>query len=231
VGNADGEGRPGLTGTDAAAPLMFDIFALLPISSWYNAPLMEMESIATCSSSGYRVSRFCTSTDTIYVHKNGIGTITCPYHKNIHLSENSRFRVHDKCYEVSSINHVSWFVLPAVQEFYFKRANSWYDPLPPFMEGCIAGQSSASMDILYPRQHAKLFIPKQLDGQVTSSVFELVHRNPNAVVYWHLDGNYLGSTQARHHLEISPPVGKHKLTLVDDAGETIERSFEVMSRL
>ncbi len=29
VGNADGEGRPGLTGTDAAAPLMFDIFSQL----------------------------------------------------------------------------------------------------------------------------------------------------------------------------------------------------------
>jgi membrane carboxypeptidase/penicillin-binding protein PbpC len=29
VGNASGEGRPGLTGTEAAAPLMFDIFSQL----------------------------------------------------------------------------------------------------------------------------------------------------------------------------------------------------------
>ena len=30
VGNADGEGRPGLTGTEAAAPLMFNIFSCFP---------------------------------------------------------------------------------------------------------------------------------------------------------------------------------------------------------
>ncbi len=231
VGNADGEGRPGLTGTDAAAPLMFDIFALLPVSSWYEAPLMEMEAVATCSESGYRASPFCTTIDTIYVNRNGLGTLTCPYHKNIHLSENSRFRVHDGCYDVSRIRHVSWFVLPAVQEFYFKRANSWYDPLPPFMKGCTASQAISAMDVIYPRQHAKLFIPRQLDGQIASSVFELVHRNPNAVVYWHLDGTYLGSTKSSHHFEVNPTVGRHTLTLVDDHGETIERSFEVMSRL
>ncbi len=30
VGNADGEGRPGLTGYSAAAPVLFDLFDLLP---------------------------------------------------------------------------------------------------------------------------------------------------------------------------------------------------------
>jgi len=38
VGNADGEGRPGLTGTDAAAPVMFDIFALFNDRAWFMAP-------------------------------------------------------------------------------------------------------------------------------------------------------------------------------------------------
>ena len=35
-GNADGEGRPGLTGTTAAAPLMFDVFSLLPAGKWFH---------------------------------------------------------------------------------------------------------------------------------------------------------------------------------------------------
>ena len=38
VGNADGEGRPGLTGVKKAAPVMFDIFRLLPETSWFKTP-------------------------------------------------------------------------------------------------------------------------------------------------------------------------------------------------
>jgi penicillin-binding protein 1C len=34
VGNADGEGRPGLTGVNTAAPIMFELFKLLPPSKW-----------------------------------------------------------------------------------------------------------------------------------------------------------------------------------------------------
>jgi len=30
VGNTDGEGRPGLVGVQTAAPILFDIFRLLP---------------------------------------------------------------------------------------------------------------------------------------------------------------------------------------------------------
>jgi len=38
VGNADGEGRPGLTGTETAAPILFDLFALLPGKTWFDTP-------------------------------------------------------------------------------------------------------------------------------------------------------------------------------------------------
>ena len=34
VGNATGEGRPSLTGVDSAAPILFDVFRLLPKSKW-----------------------------------------------------------------------------------------------------------------------------------------------------------------------------------------------------
>ena len=38
VGNADGEGRPGMTGLNAAAPLLFQTFDLLPESPWFIKP-------------------------------------------------------------------------------------------------------------------------------------------------------------------------------------------------
>ena len=38
VGNADGEGRPGLTGVGSAAPLLFRVFNTLPQTSWFQKP-------------------------------------------------------------------------------------------------------------------------------------------------------------------------------------------------
>src|SRR6202007_1295978 len=63
IGNADGEGRPGLTGIKAAAPLLFDVFAQLPRSaSWFKEPREEMSKVFICSESGHRVSLLCPKT-------------------------------------------------------------------------------------------------------------------------------------------------------------------------
>src|SRR6187455_696655 len=77
VGNADGEGRPGLTGTETAAPILFDLFSSLPGNSWFRAPLSEMKKIVVCSRSGHRATGRCESTDTVYVTPAGLQTLPC----------------------------------------------------------------------------------------------------------------------------------------------------------
>jgi penicillin-binding protein 1C len=85
------------------------------------------------------------------------------------------------------------------------------------------------MDLSYPESDSKIFVPRELDGTVGNVVFQLAHHNPSAVVYWHLDGNFIGKTYGKHNLPINPPRGRHSLTIVDENGETINRSFWVIS--
>ncbi|MFZ4399506.1 MAG: penicillin-binding protein 1C, partial [Bacteroidales bacterium] len=56
VGNASGEGRPGLTGLGCAAPILFDIFKVLKPRNWFSIPESEMVEIPVCRYSGYRAS-------------------------------------------------------------------------------------------------------------------------------------------------------------------------------
>jgi len=231
VGNADGEGRPGLTGTDAAAPLMFDIFSQLSGKKWFEKPRIEMERIATCRRSGYKATELCEEVDTIDISLLGKETIGCPYHKKIHLSPDQKFQVNSGCVSLEQMKHVNWFVLPAIQEYYFKPKNLSYRSLPPFRKDCQLSSPMASMELIYPKQHSRIFIPRDLNGKPGSSVFELAHRNPAITVYWHLDGEYLGSTKKIHHFGLNPPEGLHTLTLVDDNGEQLIRTFEVLSRM
>lgn len=141
----------------------------------------------------------------------------------------SKHRVHADCEVTSKMKSVSWFVLPPVQEYYYKSKNLSYKPLPTFRSDCINPTAVVSMEMIYPRQDSKIFIPRELDGSLGSTLFEVAHRNREAIVYWHLDGNYVGSTSGTHRLHLSPAAGQHKITLIDDQGEILERKFQIMS--
>ncbi|MFA8451141.1 MAG: penicillin-binding protein 1C [Bacteroidales bacterium] len=82
VGNADGEGRPGLTGVSAAAPVLFDIFKLLPQSDNFDAP-DDLYSITICHESGKRPSKYCKKIDTVISPFYSGKLKNCTYHKKI----------------------------------------------------------------------------------------------------------------------------------------------------
>jgi penicillin-binding protein 1C len=231
VGNADGEGRAGLTGTEAAAPILFDIFSQLPGNSWFQKPLIEMTEVAICAASGHRASPLCHPVDSVFILKAGIETKPCPYHQKIHLSPEKKFRVHSGCMDVNRISHVNWFVLPPVPEYYFKSKNMAYKSLPPFHQDCTTATPFATMELIYPKLHARLFIPRDLDGSAGNAVFELAHRNAKTTIYWHVDGAYIGFTKGLHQMAINATEGTHKLTVVDEDGEQLERFFEVISKI
>lgn len=231
VGNADGEGRPGLTGTETAAPVMFDIFSKLSGSDWFQQPIQEMQKIEVCVKSGQRVSQSCDITEMAWAGNRGLESSPCTYHKKIHLTTDQKFRVHSECEPVSQMVHTSWFVLPPVQEYYFKPKNISYKVLPPFRGDCQTGSTISAMDLIYPKSNTRIFIPRNLDGTPGSSVFELAHRNSDIKVYWHLDGQFIGQTQKTHQMALNPINGKHVLTIVDESGEALERQFEVISKL
>jgi penicillin-binding protein 1C len=230
AGNADGEGRPGLTGTESASPILFDIFSQLPGNSWFQQPLSELEIIKVCAASGMRATDLCEEAKEIYVTKAGIQTVACHYHRKVHVSQDGKYRVHGDCEPVSRMTAVSWFVLPPVQEYYFKKKNLSYKPLPPFRKDCINPATLASMDLIYPGVNARIFIPRGLDGQSGSTLFEVVHRNSNITIFWHLDSNFIASTKGIHRLAMAPDAGNHIITLVDEQGEVMERKFLVSER-
>ncbi|HMJ71653.1 MAG TPA: penicillin-binding protein 1C [Cyclobacteriaceae bacterium] len=230
VGNADGEGRPGLTGTETAAPILFDIFSQLPQNTWFGKPNSELTKIAVCRVSGARASESCTAIDTLELAKPGLKTAACTNHKRIHLSADRRFRIHAGCEPLDKIHSESWFVLPPVQEYYYRSHHITYRSLPPLRKDCADPAELIAMDMIYPKTDSRIFIPRDLDGSLGSTVFHAAHRDPQATIYWHLDGTFIGATSRQHRLTISPPEGSHHMTLVDEQGETLEKDFKVISK-
>lgn len=230
VGNADGEGRPGITGLKAASPILFDIFSRLPVNDhWFQEPEKELTRIPVCSKSGYRKGRYCPNPDTQYVPKSCLKVEACPYHQLVHLGPEQAKRVSSRCMAPHQMRAKPWFVLPTGIARYYQKAHADYKPLPPFKKGCRpSSQQSEKMAFVYPQPQTELKIPVELDGKKGEAVFEVVHRNKDANLYWHLDGQFQKETESPHQLAIKPPPGDHLVTVVDPEGNSVKRKFEVV---
>lgn len=230
VGNADGEGRPGLTGIDVAAPVLFDIFRQLPKGKWFETPKNKLKQLTICRQSGYKASQYCPDKVNELVPFAGEKTVVCPYHKIIHLDHSAAFRVTDQCVSPADMIHQPWFILPPAMEYYYKIKHSDYKPLPPFMEGCGDNGNNYVMDMIYPKNNAAIYVPLEFDGKRGKVVFTATHKNATAQIYWHIDNEYVATTAHTHQLSLSPAPGKHTLTLVDDKGERFVQQFTILDR-
>lgn len=224
VGNATGEGKPGLVGAQTAGPVLFDIFNYLPASSWFERPTGVFVDAEVCRQSGHLKGRFCEETDTILILPAGLRTDACPYHHLITLSADEKHRVYENCANTEPTLQKSWFTLPPVWEWYYKQHHPEYRPLPPFKAGC-GEDTFQPMQFIYPPINAHIKLPKQLDGSKGFMTVELAHNDPNATLFWHLDDTYLTQTQDFHKISLQPAPGKHSLTAVDGEGNTVSTTF------
>lgn len=230
VGNTTGEGRPELTGINTAAPIMFDIFRALPRSAWFEPPAQEITYIDVCRETSFKSGTSCNSTTKMLVSPAArTNAPLCPYHKLVHLDRSGSYQVTELCESPAEMKHVPWFVLPPAMEFYYRQKHADYKPLPSFLAGC-EQRTEKTMDIIYPQDQAKIYVPLELSGERGKTIFTATHRKSASRLFWHLDNNFAGTTEHFHQLALNPGAGKHVLTVVDESGESITRHFEVVSK-
>ncbi len=228
AGNCNGEGRPLLTGVGYAAPVMFDLFNLLPPSNWFEMPSDELEEVECCALSGHPATDLCEAdgVTTVWAPKAPHQPDPCPYHRLVHLNPDETWQVDSDCWPVSEIKHVSRFVLPPAQEWYYMKSHSGYHPLPPFHPNYAGYRRSGAVEIIYPQEGMSVAAPVALDARSQGVVLSAAHSDPDATLYWHLDGTYLGmTTHGEHKLSIVPTPGTHTLTVLDANGHSAAVHF------
>lgn len=232
VGNSDGEGKPNLLGVKAAAPILFDVFSKLKSSesSWFTPPLDEMIRIPVCAKSGMKPSSVCPELDTIWTSRFEDQSGVCPYHQSILVNNKTHLRVNKNCGLLNEQINKTVFILPPVQANYYAVNQPEYESMPAWDPKCIKETDGQSMKMIYPQHQSTLYIPIDRDGKPGEIVFKLAHRNPETIVYWHLDETYIGSTQRFHEYGLNTAPGKHQLTLIDETGNELIYQFEILSR-
>ena len=198
AGNAQGPGTAGLRGTFSAAPVLFDVFRLLGYQEDFPRP-PGLVRLGVSSDSGFLP--LPGDSDLVYVDalpaSERSGRIS-PYHEP---------------------GPRPAFVLPPAMGYYYSLWNLDYAP-PPARE-------ASPLGILVPQAGAIFLLPRDYAGQDQPAVFEAFHRDPEEVLYWHLDDEYLGRTFGEHRISVRPSPGSHRLVIVDSLGSRAERVFSV----
>ncbi len=229
VGNTSGEGRPDLIGLNTAAPILFDIFRLLPTSNWFDPPSDGFMYLPICRYSGFKAGTDCAIVDTIMVSESAKKSAICPYCRKINLDRTGTFRVNESCESPNNMQQRSYFILPPTIEYYYKQKHPDYTSLPVYMPGCSIDAAKV-LDIVYPEEAAKIYVPKEITGEKGKTVFTATHKNSNAKLFWHLDDNYIATTEHFHQLALEPQAGKHIITIVDEDGNSVSRNFEILQK-
>ncbi|WP_110354408.1 penicillin-binding protein 1C [Arenibacter sp. ARW7G5Y1] len=219
TGNADGEGRPNVTGLTSAAPILFNVFDVLPRSSWFQKPEDEFTEIKVCSESGYLATEICPK-KIISIPKKQNFIKPCGYHQWVHLDSQKQFRVNSSCADLSRTVSQSWFVLPPLMEYYYKKGHPSYKTLPPLMENC-KETNVAAMEFIYPSNGSRITLARNFEGKKNELIIKLAHVKPATPVYWYLDGKFMGQTTDYHEMGLMPRPGKHGITAVDALGNEV----------
>ena len=226
VGNATGEGRPTLTGVTSAAPILFDVFNLLPRQKWFETPYNDLDEVEVCKLSGYLAKEGCPKIKQ-WVTKKGKTTAICPYHKVVHLDQTEQFQVNSSCENVENIVVKNWFILPPVMAWYYKGKHIEYLPLPPFKEDCMGSQTT-SMDFIYPKANSKIYLTKDFNSEIQPVIFKVAYSQRENKLFWYVDNVYKGETKVFHEKPIMMTAGFHYITVVDEFGNEIRRKVEIV---
>ena len=227
VGNSDGEGRPGLTGVGVAAPLMFDVAALLKDSYTYPSSTPDAVEIEVCEDTGYPASDICKKTKKVMMPDVEPKLGVCPYHRKVFLDSTRQYAVLPDCYPVDQRCYETYLVLPPVQEWFFKHHSPAYRPMPQMFPGCASAHPDEVMGFVYPKADAKVTIPIGIKGDRQQVIFEIAHRHPEKKIYWTVNDTYFGQTRLNHQMPIDVEKGTYVLRCVDEDGVELYRKFMV----
>jgi penicillin-binding protein 1C len=229
VGNATGEGRPGIIGTTAAGPIMFDVFSYLTSKrKWFIPPYDELVKMSICKESGHRNTINCKKIDTVQVHQHALRGPSCNFHEIFLTDQKEKYRYHQECAQEVKLKTVSQFVLPPLQAYFYKNSHPNYKKIPPFHPDCEDIAEDITFSIIYPEHNSKMIGTLDLDGISKGIIFEASHPDNSATLFWHVDNQYLGETQGNHSIKYVPEEGQHLLTVLDELGNQKKILFTIL---
>ena len=228
VGNFDGEGNAALSGVQSAAPLLFSLFNSLSKKELlldFEEPEYDLIFKECCNESGYPAGPSCPEISHIQVPRAAFTPGTCPYHQRFLTDQKSGREICSLCWKGLIQQWEIRFILPPLVQEIMQKNGYTVDRIPKHSSNCLYATKTQRIQLLYPVNGIRIFIPRDLDGKYEKIVFSAKHQRPESHLFWYLNSKLIGETRGEHTLLLDLDPGNYQLTVQDEIGYTIKVNF------
>jgi len=221
VGNFSGTGVPELSGADAAAPLLFNIFNILDYGSeenWYEIP-EGLKSRIVCSVTGQIYSDFCNDLVIDYYIPSVSSSKPCQHMKEVYISPDSSESYCMTCRpEFGYIKALYPNYAPEMIA-YFEEYQINYQKIPPHHSECERIFSGIAPVITSPLNGAEYYVDETDSMQIALSCNA---SNDVEKVFWYINKRFFKSITPNEKAFFSPGEGKIDISCSDDKGRNTD---------
>jgi len=220
IGNFSARESDNLVGAEVAAPLLFDIFNSLNVSSsWFAKP----ESIGTrkvCSVSGMPVNGYCPHSVTeMYIP--GISpSVKCNMHKRFYIDDETGMRLTVANRHEHKHTQKVYEILPQKIASWRKRMGYPVDEIPALLQDSSFHSSESNPVILSPQNTSSFVLQKYVPVEHQRILLKASVSNTIKQLFWFVDGELLTKCAPHDDQFYYPTLGNHKIACMDNEGNS-----------
>jgi penicillin-binding protein 1C len=233
AGNFNGEGNASLTGHASAAPLLFSLFNQLTRpgeSAWFVEPLFDIAEVECCAESGFPAGPDCPHKIHLKRPKASRSSGTCPYHKRFLVDQATGREVCSLCWSGVDTEWVTRYVVPPAVKGILAETGRRADDVPVHTASCPEYRDTDRMELVYPVDGIRIFVPRDFDGVHEKIVFTAKHQRPATHLFWYLNGDLVGETAGTHECAVDLAPGDYTLTVQDENGLSRSARFSAFRK-
>ncbi|MDE0297403.1 MAG: penicillin-binding protein 1C [Candidatus Poribacteria bacterium] len=227
VGNFDGTGVASLVGSEIAAPILFNLFTALttPASNRWFARPGRVNIREVCSLSGMLPSSYCTRSKHDYFIPSVSPNTVCTIHKGIYIDERTGASLCSHCRVGRTYRRTVFEEWPAAIGTWLKRNGSAIPQIPSHLSTCTGLVAGHSPIVISPAQNSEYQIRSGIPLEDQKISLQASVSNRTKRVFWFLDGQLIFSGDPAEKVFLTPVVGKHRLTCIDDEGRSTSQTL------
>lgn len=232
VGNPDGRPRRGISGSEHAGPLLFDLFrALEGDGARLERPRgLALGAVRVCAVSHELAGPYCPATVSGEVIEGRSRLQECETHRRVFVDAEDGSRLVGSC--LSERPHAARVVEihPPELVAWMRGRSVEAPPLPPLSPACTDIPAEEPLRILSP-DSATAYLQRP-GAPAAHQGIPLTARAGQGVgrLYWYQNGLLVASGAPGDRLFVAPEPGRHRLVVVDDAGRSHAVTYRVEGR-
>ncbi|MFL6247604.1 MAG: penicillin-binding protein 1C, partial [Thermoanaerobaculia bacterium] len=227
IGNFDGHGVKGLSGSQDAAPLLFDLFRAIDSTSVKRSTPPRIETIEVCALSHQLPAPHCTDRISVQRIANVSRLTSCTIHRLLIVDAKTGERLSGDC--VASRPSVARvFAIDPPELVSYRRTNGeQVAMLPPLSAACQDVDAEQRPRIVSPDPSTPYRIRR--DAPLRYQEIRLAAESGSDVssLYWYQDGVLVATQHPERPVFVAPAIGVHRIAVVDDLGRAHSVTYEV----